>query len=174
MFTAVRGTILAIAIVLLCLPVLAASVSKEKLKSLDEQVQDIKSDTLKTGANLLLLEEKLLYPSSTQVAVYISLERAATYRVDTIDIELDGKPAAKHLYTTREQEALMKGGMQRIFAGNVITGEHELKVVLGGKALAGPSFRRTERFKFRKDVGPKVLEVHLVASGDHVITLRDW
>lgn len=174
MFMVVRVTILAVMMGLLAFPVIAAEATKEQLKSLDEQVQDIKADALKTGANLLLLEEKLLYPSSTQVALYVSLERGATYRLDTIEIELDGKRAAQHLYTTREHEALQKGGMQRIYTSNIKTGEHELKVVLGGKALAGPSFRRTERFKFRKDAGPKVLEVHLVASGDHLITLRDW
>jgi hypothetical protein len=174
MFILARGFILTIAIGMLSFPVCAEEVSKEQIKSLDEQVQEIKTDTLDTGANLLLLEQKLLYPASTQVAVYVSLDDAATYRLDTIEIQLDGKRAAQHLYTVRELEALKKGGMQRIYAGNITTGEHSLEVLVTGKTLGGPRFRGTERVAFSKEVGPKILEVHLVDSGDHMITFRDW
>jgi hypothetical protein len=175
MFILVRGFILFIAIGMLSFPVYAAEeVSKGQIKSLDEQVQEIKSDTLETGAKLLLLEEKLLYPSSTQVAVYISVDGAATYRLDSIEIQLDGKGAAEHLYTMRELETLQKGGMQRIYAGNITTGEHSLEVLVNGKTLGGPRFSETGRFKFSKEVGPKILEVHLIDSGDHMVTLRDW
>ncbi len=170
----VRGFILFMVIGMLSIPVQGEEVSKKQIKSLDEQVQDVKSEALKTGANLLLLEKKLLYPSSTQVAVYVSLDAAATYRVDTIEIQLDGKRAVEHLYTTRELEALKKGGIQRIYAGNIATGEHGLQVVVTGKTMGGPRFSRTERIKFNKQMVPKIVEVHLVDSGDHIITFRDW
>ena len=88
--------------------------------------------------------------------------------------QLGGKPAAQHLYTLRELEALQKGGMQRIYAGNIKSGEHGLRVLVTGKTADGSGLRRTESFKFSKDVGPRMLEVHLVDSGAHMITLRDW
>jgi len=174
MFILLRGFILFISILMFSFPASAEDVSKDQIKSLDEQVQDVKTDTLSIATQMRLLEEKLLYPSSTQVAVFVSLGNAATFRLDSIEIQLDGKSAAQHLYTLRELEALQKGGVQRIYTGNVKSGEHSLQVLVTGKTLGGPGFRKTENFKFSKDVKSKVLEVNLVDSGDRMITLRDW
>jgi len=174
MFTLLRGFILAISMGMLSFPVYAAEVSKEQIKSLDEQVQEIKTDALDIGVQMRLLEEKLLYPSSTQVAVFVSLDKAAKFRLDTIEIQLDDKLAAQHLYTLRELEALQNGGMQRIYAGNITSGAHGLYVLVTGKAADGTVLRRTERFKFSKDGGAKMLEVHLADPGSHMITLKDW
>ncbi len=174
MFILFRGFILAITMGMLGFPAYAEEVSKEQIKSLDEQVQEIKTETLSIGAQMRLLEEKLLYPSNTQVAILVSLDNAAKFRLDSIEIQLDGKLAAQHLYTMRELEALQKGGMQRIYAGNIKSGEHGLEVLVTGKTAGGGGLRRTEKFKFSKDVGAKMLEVHLVDSGSHMITLRDF
>jgi len=174
MITLLRGFILSIAMLMLSFPASAAEVAKEQIKSLDEQVQEIKAETLSIGAEMRLLEEKLLYPSSTQVAVFVSLDKSATLRLDSIEIRLDGKTAAQHLYTLRELEALKNGGTQRIYTGNIQSGEHSLQVLVTGKALGGPGLSKTERFEFTKDVGPKILEVRLVDSDSHIITFRDW
>ncbi len=144
-------------------------VSKEQIKGLDEQVQDIKTDVLAIAAELNQLEEKLLYPSNTQVAVFVSLAGGETFRLDSVEIQLDGKPVAHHLYTFKELEALRKGGVQRIYTGNVRSGEHDLQVRLLGKAEAGADFEKSGRFKIAKDVGPKIVEISL-ASRD--ITIR--
>ncbi len=111
MFNLLRGFILSIAMLMLSFPAYAAEVSKEQIKGLDEQVQDIKTDALGIAAELNQLEEKLLYPSNTQVAVFVSLVSAETFRLDSVEIQLDGKPVAHHLYTFKELEALQKGGV---------------------------------------------------------------
>ena len=94
-------------------------ISREQIKGLDEQVQEIKSDVLGIAAELNQLEEKLLYPSNTQVAVFVSLASGETFRLDSVEIQLDGKPVAYHLYTFKELEALKRGGVQRIYTGIV-------------------------------------------------------
>ncbi|MGD8951999.1 MAG: hypothetical protein PVG62_14725, partial [Desulfobacterales bacterium] len=81
-------------------------VSREQIKGLDEQVQEIKSDVLRIAAELHQLEEKLLYPSNTQVAVFVSLASDATFRLDSVEIQLSGEPVAHHIYTFKELEAL--------------------------------------------------------------------
>lgn len=163
--------ILALSIFLLTLPAFAQEVSKEQIKGLDEQVQEIKSDVLGIAAELNQLEEKLLYPSDTQIAVFVSMAGGEKFRLDAVEIQLGGKPVAHHLYTFKELEALRKGGVQRIYTGNIRTGEHDLQVTLTGKSEGGADLRRTESFKVDKDVGPRVVEVSL-ASQD--ITLMDW
>ena len=152
---------------------LAASgqqVSREQIKGLDEQVQEIKSDVLSIAAQLNQLEEKLLYPSNTQVAVFVSLAGGDTFRLDSVEIQLDGKPVAHHIYTFKELEALQKGGVQRIYTGNIRAGRHDLQVSMMGKSSGGTDLRETKHFKVDKDVGPKVVEISLTA---HNIAFKD-
>jgi hypothetical protein len=140
-------------------------ISKEQIKGLDEQVQEIKSDALGIAAELNQLEEKLLYPSNTQVAVFVSLAGGETFRLDSVEIQLDGTPVAHHLYTFKELEALRKGGVQRIYAGNVRSGEHDLQVSVIGKTGGGADFQKSERFTVNKNVGPRIVEISLAAQG---------
>jgi hypothetical protein len=174
MFILLRIFILPIAMVMLSFPAYAEEVSREQIKSLDEQVQEVKADTLSIATQMRSLEEKLLYPSGTQVAVFVSLDKAAKYRPDSIEIRLEGKPVMYHLYTVKEVEALKKGGVQRLYAGNIKTGEHGLQVHLTGKNAGGLDFYRDEIFKFSKEVGPKMVEIRLINAADQIITLRDW
>ncbi len=165
-----RGFILGIPLLVLCAAAYGQDVPKEQIKGLDEQVQEIKSDVLGIAAELNQLEEKLLYPSDTQVAIFVSLAGGETFRLDAVDIRLDGKPVAHHLYTFKELEALRKGGVQRIYTGNVRSGAHDLEVQLLGKSEGGADFERSGSFKVAKDVGPKIVEVSLAARD---ITVND-
>jgi hypothetical protein len=171
MFTILKGFILSIAMPMLMLsfPAYAEEVSKEQIKGLDEQVQEIKTDALGIAAELNQLEEKLLYPSNTQVAVFVSLVRGETFRLDSVEIRLDGKPVAHHLYSFKELEALQKGGVQRIYVGNIKSGEHELQVFVAGKTGGTADFKKSESFKITKDVSPKIVEISLAAQS---ITLK--
>jgi len=154
----------------------AEEVSKEQIKGLDEQIQEIKTDVLAIATELNQLEEKLLYPSGTQIAVFVSLTDGEKIRLDAVDIELSGKPVAHYLYTFKELEALQEGGVQLIYTGNIKTGEHELQVTLIGKSEGGADFRRTGSFKIVKDVGPKIVELALAGPGssEDAITLKDY
>ena len=139
-------------------------VSKKQIKGLDEQVQEIKSDVLSIAAQLNQLEERLLYPSNTQIAVFVSLVGDRKFRLDSVEIQLDGKPVAHHIYTYKELEALQKGGVQRIYTGNIRAGEHDLQVFVIGKSAEGVDFRKKEHFKVDKDVGPEIVEIALAAQ----------
>ncbi|RII27638.1 MAG: hypothetical protein CXR31_05230 [Geobacter sp.] len=146
-------------------------VPREQSKGLDEQVQEIKTDVLSIGTQLNQLEEKLLYPSDTQVAVFVSVVKGEKFRLDAVDIELDGTTVAHHLYTFKELEALQKGGVQRIYVGNVRTGEHILHVTVLGKTEGGSDFQKDERFTVAKAIGPKLVGVVLNSK---TLTLKDW
>jgi hypothetical protein len=110
MFNRLRGIILGLSVLVFCFPAYGNEISREKIKGLDEQVQEIKSDVLDIAEELNQLEEKLLYPSNTQVAVFVSLVSGETFLLDSVEIKLDGKPVAHHIYTFKELEALQKGG----------------------------------------------------------------
>jgi hypothetical protein len=153
-------------------PAPAQEVGKQEMQSLDEQVQEIKSDVLGIAAELDRLEEKLLYPSNTQVAVFVSLEEGESFRLDSVQVQLDGQPVAHHIYSFKELEALQKGGVQRIYTGNVATGDHRLDVAIAGKS-GGSDVSGTQQFTFRKDAEPKLVGVTLGGGGSR-IQLGSW
>src|SRR5512144_3399632 len=153
MFRWRKGIVFGISALLLSAAAYGQEISKEQIKGLDEQVQEIKSDVLGIAAELNQLEEKLLYPSNTQVAVFLSLASGETFRLDSVEIRLDGEPVAHHLYTFKELEALRKGGVQRIYTGNVRSGAHDLQVLVLGKTEGGNDLKRSGGFKDTKDVG---------------------
>ena len=170
MFYRLTGVILLISVLVFSMSANAQENYRAQIKGLDEQVQEIKTDVLSIAEQLNQLEEKLLYPSNTQVAVFISMVGDETFRLDSVEIELDGKPMAHHIYTFKELEALQKGGVQRIYTGNILAGDHDLQVLVLGKSVGGTDFQNTERFKVNKDVGPKIVELSLAAGS---ITFKD-
>ena len=143
-------------------------------KGLDEQVQEIKSDVLSIAADLSRLEEKLLYPSGTQVAIFVALAKGDQMRLDAVRIQIDGQLVAHYIYSFKELEALRKGGVQRIYVGNVATGDHQLEVLVDGKLESGADFSRTEHFTFHKEVKPKLVGLTLAGSGSTPIALGEW
>ena len=144
---------------------------REQMKGLDEQVQEVKSDVLSIAAELARLEERLLYPSNTHLAVFIALVERDTLRLDAVQIQIDGQLVAHSIYSFKELEALQKGGVQRIYTGNVTTGQHQIEVTVAGKLDTGKEYSRTERFAFSKSVEPKLLGVTL---GSSELQLGDW
>jgi hypothetical protein len=155
---------------------LAQQNSQQQMRGLDEQVQEVKSDVLSISAELSQLEEKLLYPSGTQVAIFVALAKGDTMRLDAVRLQIDGQLVAHHIYSFKELEALRKGGVQRIYVGNVSTGSHQLEVIVDGKLEGGADFSRTERLTIHKEVKPRLVELTLAGprSGNTPIALGEF
>lgn len=150
--------------------------SRAQMKGLDEQVQEVKSDVLSIAADLNQLEEKLLYPSDTHLAVFVSLAHGETLRLDAVQIQIDGQLATHYIYSFKELDALRKGGVQRIYTGNIATGVHEIAVSVSGKLANGKDFSQSGHFPFTKEIKPKLLGVSLAGpeSPQAGIHLEDW
>jgi hypothetical protein len=156
-------------------PVNAGDAYREQMKGLDEQVQEIKSDVLSIAAELNQLEEKLLYPSNTHVAVFVTLAGGEAFRLDAVQVQIDGQLAAHYIYSFKELEALQKGSVQRIYTGNVATGRHDIEISLSGKLPSGKDYAHTGRFTFEKAVGPKLIGVTLAGpDSGNPIQVGDW
>ena len=143
-----------------------------EMRSLDEQVQEIKTDVLGIAAELNRLEEKLLYPSNTQLAVFVSIAEGETFRLDSMQINIDGELATHFLYSFKELDALQHGGVQRVYTGNVPTGSHQIEVSINGKTPGGDDFVSSEKFAFDKGIEPKLLGIAL--NGPKAIELGEW
>lgn len=147
----------------------AEEVSREQIKGLDEQVQDIKKDVLAISSELLQLEEKLLYPSNTQVSVFLSFDKADKFRLDAVKLKIDGKDVAHYIYSFKEIEALQSGGVQRLYTGNVRAGEHVLEV----QTIVKGTVQSAVSHKFVKAVEPKLVEINLTGTSSNQIEFKD-
>ena len=157
-------------------PSRAEGTDRQQMKGLDEQVQEIKSDVLDIAAELGRLEEKLLYPSNTQVAVFVALAPQDASRFDAVRIQIDGQAVAHYIYSFKELDALRRGGVQRLYVGNLPTGDHKIDVQVDGKAQGGADFSHTGQFTFSKGVEPKLVGLTLAGpdSGRTPIELGNW
>jgi hypothetical protein len=147
--------------------------TRQQMQGLDEQVQEIKSDVLNIAAELSLLEERLLFPSNTQVAVFVELEDT-DFRLDAVEVRIDGELVAHYIYSFKELEALRAGGVQRVYTGNIATGDHELHVAVTGKLSNGDDYSAAEIFRFSKDVEPKLVGLTVAGGGSPGLALGNW
>ena len=154
----------------------AQDISGDDLRSLDGQVQEIKGDVLAIASDLSNLEERLLFPSNTEVSVFVGIADNEKFRLDAVKIEIDGELATHHIYSFKELEALQKGGVQRAYTGNIVTGNHELRVTVIGKHENGKDFTETGSFAFAKGVKPSTLGITLAepGMGGNGILVGDW
>jgi hypothetical protein len=154
----------------------AEEVTRQQIKGLDGQVQDIKTDVLALTSELTRLEERLLYPSNTQVALFVSLTEGDDFRLDSVQLKLDNKVVTHYVYSFRELEALQRGGVQRVYTGNINTGEHELVASYIGVSTTGGEYKRSATYKVNKDVGPKFVEIKIAGpdSTQQDISFKDW
>jgi len=158
-------------------PVPTATTSNVPFKSLDGEVQSLKKDVLDLNRDLSLLEEELLFPANTQVAVFLSLDVGAFFELDAVQVRLDNKEVANYLYSEREIGALNRGGVHRVFLGNVTTGKHELVAFFTGKGPHGRDYKRGANVTFEKKVGAKFLELRVSdrqSAQQPEFTVREW
>lgn len=150
------------AVVLLAL--FSSLLSAQETQSLDRQIQSIKQQTLELNRDLFILEEELLFPTNTQMAVYLSVDVGTFFALDAVKLSVDGVVVTHYLYTERQIDALQRGGIQRLFVGNVKTGSHEIVAVFTGKGPQGRDYRRATTLLVDKTTGAKNLELKITDS----------
>ena len=133
----------------------------QEFKSLDQDVQALKKDVLDLNRELFTLEEELLFPANTQVAVFVSMDVGTFFGLDTLTLKMDDKEVANYLYTEREAQALLKGGVQRVYLGNLKVGKHELVAFFTGQGPHERDYKRGATLSFEKGVGAKYLELKI-------------
>jgi hypothetical protein len=153
-------------LIVICGLLLAGSTSladndKQGAASLDADIQTLKEDVLALNRDLFILEEELLYPSSTQVAVFVSMDIGEYFSLDSVQLKVNDKIVSNYLYTEREVKALHRGGVQRLYMGNLKAGEHELVAIFTGKGPNGRDYRRGASHVITKSLGSKFIELKI-------------
>ena len=146
-------------------------------RALDETVQELKKDVVDLNKELFVLEEELLFPANTQVAVFVSMDIGEFFALDSLTLKIDNKEVANYMYTPREAEALLKGGVHRVYLGNLKVGEHQLVAFFAGKGPNDRDYKRGANIKFEKGVGAKYLELKITdrqRRGQPEFAIKDW
>jgi hypothetical protein len=163
-----RAWIKATAVPVLMLLALATGRAEEPVpapapdrSALDAEVQDLRREVVDLNRDLFMLEEDLLFPASTQIAVFVSMDVGTFFDLDSVQLRIDGKEVTNYLYTAREREALLRGGVQRVWLGNMKAGEHELVAFFTGQGTHERDYRRGTTLTIDKGVGAKYVELRI-------------
>jgi len=132
--------------------------------SLDNRIQELKGDVIRLNRDLLVLEEELLFPANTQVAVFVSMDVGKLFELDSVQIKLDDKVVTNYLYTPLEVQALHRGGVQRAYLGNLKAGTHEIVAFFTGGGPHDRDYKRGTTIKFDKGTDPKYIELRIKDS----------
>ena len=133
--------------------------SEADRSALDGEVQSLRREVVDLNRDLFMLEEDLLFPASTQVAVFVSMDVGTFFALDSIQLKVDDKEVANYLYTAREQDALKRGGVQRLWLGNLKAGDHEVTAFFTGQGPHDRDYKRGTTLKVEKGVGAKYVEL---------------
>ena len=150
---------------------------EQNSQSLDAEVQSLKQDVLALNRDLFILEEELLYPANTQLAVFVSLDVGEFFKLDSVQLKVDDKVVSNYLYTQREVDALHRGGIQRLYMGNLKAGEHELVAIYTGMGPKGRDYRRGANLVINKSLGAKFVELKIIdnpSSEQPDFSIREW
>jgi hypothetical protein len=154
-----------------------ATASSGEFQSLDQEVQALKKEVVELNKDLFVLEEELLFPANTQVAVFVSLDVGSFFAVDSVTLKIDDKEVANYLYTAREAEALMRGGVHRMYLGNLKVGQHELVAFFTGQGPHERDYKRGATLSFEKGIGAKYLELQIsdrVRKQQPEFVIKEW
>jgi hypothetical protein len=146
-------------------------------RGLDTEVQGLKKDAVDLNKDLFILEEELLFPANTQVAVFLSMDVGDFFALDAVQLRIDDKEVINYLYTPREVQALLKGGVQRLYVGNLKVGRHELVAYFNGQGPNQRPYKRGASIRFEKGVGAKYLELKINDRQQKLqpeFMIKDW
>jgi hypothetical protein len=155
----------------------AEAEARAEFRELDEDVQALKKEVLDLNRDLFLLEEELLFPANSQVAFFLSMDVGEYFELDSVQLKIDGKEVANYLYTAREVDALVRGGVHRVHMANLKTGEHELVAIFTGKGPNIRDYRRGATLVFNKGIGAKYVELEItdrVRKQQPEFIIKEW
>jgi hypothetical protein len=135
--------------------------TQRSFQGLDAEVQSLKQEVVDLNRDLFMLEEELLFPANTQVAVFVSMDVGTFFALDSVKVLLDGKEVTNYLYTQREAEALLRGGVHRVWLGNLRAGKHEMTAFFTGKGPHERDYKRGATLELNKGVGAKYVELKI-------------
>ncbi len=147
------------------------------VKQLSQKIQKLKSSVVGLNKDLRLMEEELLFPTSTQASIFVSLDAGQFFTLESVKLKIDGKLVASHLYSVKQRDALGRGGIQRLHITNLNEGLHNISAFFTGIGPNGRAYKRAATLDFTKDRGSKHIELAILddhSKQEPVFTVKQW
>lgn len=149
----------------------------DSVKTLSKEIQGLKKSVVDLNKDLQLMEEELLFPSSTQLSLFVSLDIGQYFTLESVKVKLDGKQVVTHLYSERQRAALARGGVQRLYLTNLNLGKHTIVAFFTGIGPNGRPYKRATELEFQKKQGSQYLELAIIddsAKQEAKFTIKQW
>jgi cell division protein FtsB len=143
-----------------------AQAALSTVKKLSKEIQQLKSEVVGLNKDLRLMEEELLFPTSTQATVFVSLDIGQFFTLESVKLKLDDKQVATHLYSQKQRESLARGGVQRLHMTNLNQGKHTLSAFFTGLGPNGRPYKRASELSFTKGKGSQYIELAIIDDLD--------
>ncbi|TLU65108.1 AraC family transcriptional regulator [Thalassotalea litorea] len=142
----------------------AFSQTENAPQNTNSPLETLKPEIVDLSKELRLLEEKLLYPDVEQISIYLSFNTREQFVIDNLKIKLDGEVISSGKYESRQINALNKGGVQRVFLGNITPGDHTLVAFFTGVDGYNKPYKRAASLDFNKGSTAKAIELNVTYS----------
>lgn len=123
--------------------------------------QKIKLDTLQVVKDAKQLIEDVGFPEVSRLKVYISHGAGKYFGLKKVTLVIDSVDKAEFNYTDKQQQALLRGGSNRVYLGSVSEGIHELVVVFEGADRKNNIIKKAETWLFDKKPGEYIVVLNV-------------
>lgn len=155
----------------------AADGAEDTVEEVSSGIQELKKDVISLNKELRLMEEDLLFPSSTKYSIFVSLNVGKFFTLEGVKLKLDGKMVASHIYSAQQRQALARGGVQKLYITNLNEGKHTVTAFFTGVGPNGRPYKRAQNLEFNKGRGSQYLELSVVddeAAQEPNFTVKQW
>ncbi len=148
-----------------------------EVRKISNDIQRLKGEVIDLNKDLRLMEEKLLFPSSTKYSVFVSVTSGQFFDLESIKLKIDGRFVATHIYSEKQREALLRGGIHKLYITNLSEGKHEAIAFITGIGPGGRAYKRAADLRFKKGPGSEYLEIAISddsSAQEPVFELKEW
>lgn len=146
-------------------------------EQLSKQLQLLKDEVIGLNKDLRMLEENLLFPSNTRFVVFVSARSGQYFKLDSVKLKIDGRLVTSHIYPDEERQAMLNGGIQRLYTTNMAGGKHQVTAFFTGIDQNGRAIKRAESIDVEKGDNSVFLEIQIGDAPNKqepVFKLKQW
>jgi len=155
----------------------SAETALSEVQKISRDIQLLKSEVIDLNKDLRLMEEKLLFPSSTKYSVFVSVTSGQFFALESIKLKLDGRFVATHIYSEKQRKAFLRGGIHKLYITNLSEGDHEAIAFITGVGPGGRAYKRATELRFEKGPGSQYLEIAVsddAVAQEPVFAMKEW
>ncbi len=133
--------------------------AREEVRKISNDIQMLKKDVVTLNKDLRVMEERLLFPSNTKFSIFVSLTSGQFFALESIKLKINGRFVATHIYSRKQQDAMLRGGVHKLYITNLSEGKHDAIAFITGIGPGGRAYKRAVELSFDKKSGSQYLEI---------------